>query len=268
MASSETAKLRKRMRDLENELDDLRGRGRGRGTDAGRGRGEGRGGRGEGRGGRGEGRGGRGVAAPAAAVAPAAANEKKPGLIALPVCLDDIASTPAADLEPTVAAASSSSAAAGNPAESLARHRVRRRHVGTRRLCTRRAGRRRPRRLGARRLVRGPRRGLRAAASGVDVLVDPARRHLRAAERALDVADRGSAARGGRVAGRRRGELRPLEEAIHRARERCVMEGKKARGRYYRIPNLARRLVGFGAPSPFCCRSSSTSPCRGARRRS
>ena len=126
MASSETAKLRKRMRDLENELDDLRGRGRGRGTDAGRGRGEGRGGRGEGRGGRGEGRGGRGVAAaPAAAVAPAAAHEKKPGLIALPVCLDDIASTPAADLEPTVAAASSSSAAAGNPAESLARHRVR-----------------------------------------------------------------------------------------------------------------------------------------------
>ena len=132
MASSETAKLRKRMRDLENELDDLRGRGRGRGTDAGRGRGEGRGGRGEGRGGRGEGRGGRGegrggrgvAAAPAAAVAPAAANEKKPGLIALPVCLDDIASTPAADLEPTVAAASSS-AAAGNPAESLARHRVR-----------------------------------------------------------------------------------------------------------------------------------------------
>ena len=119
MASSETAKLRKRMRDLENELDDLRGRGRARGTDAGRGRGEGRGGRGEGRGGRGV------AAAPAAAVAPAAAHEKKPGLIALPVCLDDIASTPAADLEPTVAAASSSSAAAGNPAESLARHRVR-----------------------------------------------------------------------------------------------------------------------------------------------
>ena len=50
---------------------------------------------------------------------------KEGGLIALPVCLDDIASTPAADLEPTVAAASSSSAAAGNPAESLARHRVR-----------------------------------------------------------------------------------------------------------------------------------------------
>lgn len=118
MASSETAKLRKRMRDLENELDDLRGRGRGRGTDAGRGRGEDRGGQGEGRGGRGV------AAAPAAAVAPAAANEKKPGLIALPVCLDDIASTPAADLEPTLAAASSS-AAAGNPAESLARHRVR-----------------------------------------------------------------------------------------------------------------------------------------------
>ena len=54
-----------------------------------------------------------------------AANEKKPGLIALPVCLDDIASTPAANLEPTLASASSSSAAAGSPAESHARHRVR-----------------------------------------------------------------------------------------------------------------------------------------------